>query len=60
MITKYILIVIFVHGYNSRINYAPVGEFVTLQACQNAAAAIKEQATEVGPERPRFVCAAKQ
>lgn len=63
MTAKFILIVVFVHGYGPRLNYSTLGEFETMRACQAAAAATRHSADSIqlmGHEAPRFICAAKQ
>ncbi len=58
---KFILIVVFIHGYGPRTNYATLGEYNSFKACQNASVAVgKEWAKNGGGEQaPKFVCANK-
>lgn len=62
MLTKFILIAVFVHGYGPRTNYANLGEFENMQACQSAAAAVRKAQADldVHGNKPKLICAAKR
>lgn len=63
MIAQFVLIAVFAHGHGPRVNYANLGDFYSMQACQAAAAAVRKANADLdlmGNIPPKLICAAKQ
>ena len=62
-VAKFILIVVFAHANGGqRVGFTTIGEYNTMEACQNAASASLSAHASldvIGKVQPKFVCANK-